>query len=174
MKRLRSIALVACSMALAVGAGAVLAQPYPARPVKLGDSRRARRHGRLRRPHHRREAWRSSRAADHDRQPAGRLDSIGAEAVAKAPPDGYTLLLATSAFTTIPALQPKLGYDAIKDLAPVALVASYPQVLVATAGLPMTSAAGRACARPGQSGSFNMGRQVRAAAAISRPSSSSR
>ena len=73
-----------------------------------------------------------------DNRPGG-FESIGAEAVAKAPPDGYTLLLATSAFTTIPALQPKLGYDAIKDLAPVALVASYPQVLVATAGLPMTS-----------------------------------
>jgi tripartite-type tricarboxylate transporter receptor subunit TctC len=66
-------------------------------------------------------------------------ETFGAEAVAKAPPDGYTLLLVTTAFAASPAVQAKLAYDAAKDLAPVALLLSYPQVLVAGAGFPVDS-----------------------------------
>ena len=60
-------------------------------------------------------------------------------AVAKAAPDGYTLLLITPSFTANPALYPKLPYDSVKDFAPVAQVLSYPHVLVASAGLPASS-----------------------------------
>ena len=56
---------------------------------------------------------------------------IGSEFVAKAPPDGYALLLA-GAFTTITAsLKKQPRYDARKDLVPIAVFASVPNVLVA-------------------------------------------
>ena len=50
---------------------------------------------------------------------------IGAELVAKAPPDGYTLLIgASSTYTVNPALYPKLPYDPVRDLAPVTMMGS--------------------------------------------------
>ncbi len=61
--------------------------------------------------------------------------TIGADAVAKAAPDGYTLLMATSSTHAIgPALNPKMPYDAFKDFAPVAHIANAPSVLVVGAG----------------------------------------
>src|SRR4029450_12402035 len=66
-------------------------------------------------------------------------ETIGHEAVAKAAPDGYTLLLVTPSFTANPALYPKLPYDSVKDFAPVAQVLSYPYVLVGSASLPASS-----------------------------------
>ncbi len=63
--------------------------------------------------------------------------SIGSDLVAKAPPDGHTLLLATSSTHSIgPALNPKMPYDAFKDFAPIAHVANAPSVLVVGAGFP--------------------------------------
>lgn len=57
--------------------------------------------------------------------------TLGSDVVAKAAPDGYTILLATSSTHSIgPALNPKLPYDAFRDFAPVAFVASAPSVLV--------------------------------------------
>jgi tripartite-type tricarboxylate transporter receptor subunit TctC len=57
--------------------------------------------------------------------------SLGADIVAKAAPDGYTLLLSTSSTHSIgPALNPKLPYDAFRDFAPIAHVATAPSVLV--------------------------------------------
>ena len=56
----------------------------------------------------------------------------GADAVAKSAPDGYTLLLGTIASHAInPALQPRMPYDAAKDFAPVMLLGSIPNVLLA-------------------------------------------
>ena len=67
--------------------------------------------------------------------------SIGADIVAKAAPDGYTLLMATSSTHSIgPALNPKLPYDAFKDFAPVAHVANAPSVLVVGNTFPAQSA----------------------------------
>ena len=60
----------------------------------------------------------------------GAGSSIGAEYVARAPKDGYTLLMCTVAQTINPAMN-KLNFDFGKDLAPIALVANAPQVLVA-------------------------------------------
>ncbi|WP_245587324.1 tripartite tricarboxylate transporter substrate binding protein [Comamonas composti] len=57
--------------------------------------------------------------------------SIGTALVAKAQPDGYTVLFTLSSHTINPAIQVKMAFDTEKDLAPVSLVASSPQVLVA-------------------------------------------
>lgn len=64
--------------------------------------------------------------------------TIGADIVAKAAPDGYTILLATSSTHSIgPALNPqKMPYDAFRDFAPVAHVANAPSVLVVGGGFP--------------------------------------
>jgi len=65
---------------------------------------------------------------------------IGTEAAAKAPADGYTLVLANDAgLATSPALYPKLPYDPLRDFAPIALAASIPVVLVVNASFPPSS-----------------------------------
>ena len=57
--------------------------------------------------------------------------------VAKAPPDGYTLLLAvTGAMTIAPSVYPKLGYDSVRDFAPVAMVASIPYIIIVHPSVP--------------------------------------
>jgi tripartite-type tricarboxylate transporter receptor subunit TctC len=62
---------------------------------------------------------------------------IGTESVVKAEPDGYTLLVSgSSSYTVNAALRPKLPYDPLKDLAPVAIVAKAPLVLVVNASSP--------------------------------------
>ena len=67
--------------------------------------------------------------------------AIGSDIVAKAAPDGYTLLMATSSTHSIgPLLNPKTPYDAVKDFAPIVHVASAPSVLVVGQGFAATSA----------------------------------
>ncbi|MFN9504314.1 MAG: Bug family tripartite tricarboxylate transporter substrate binding protein [Rubrivivax sp.] len=67
--------------------------------------------------------------------------SLGADIVAKAPADGYTLLLSTSSTHSIgPALNPKLPYDAFKDFTPVGFVASAPSVRVVGKDFPAQTA----------------------------------
>jgi tripartite-type tricarboxylate transporter receptor subunit TctC len=66
----------------------------------------------------------------------GANGNVGAEAVAKAEGDGYTILYNTSAVAISPALYPKLGYDLRKDLVPVCLTATVPLVLVMNPGIP--------------------------------------
>jgi tripartite-type tricarboxylate transporter receptor subunit TctC len=62
---------------------------------------------------------------------------IGTEAAAKAPPDGYTLLLTNdAALATNPALYPNLPYAPLRDFVPITLAASIPVVLVAHASQP--------------------------------------
>ncbi|EGI77279.1 Bug family tripartite tricarboxylate transporter substrate binding protein [Hylemonella gracilis] len=63
--------------------------------------------------------------------------NIGVDAVAKAPADGYTLVLGqTSNLAINPTLYPKLPYDPLKDLTPISLVASSPLVIVTGADSP--------------------------------------
>jgi tripartite-type tricarboxylate transporter receptor subunit TctC len=65
---------------------------------------------------------------------------IGTMIVAQAPPDGYTLLLGTSAGMIInPLLQKKLPYDAFRDFMPISRTNVNPQALVANSGLPANS-----------------------------------
>jgi tripartite-type tricarboxylate transporter receptor subunit TctC len=69
---------------------------------------------------------------------AGGGSTIGTNAVAKAPPDGHTLLVTTIGFAINAGLQ-KLPYDPIGDFAPVTELASLPLVLVVHASLPATN-----------------------------------
>ncbi|MFV9474374.1 tripartite tricarboxylate transporter substrate binding protein [Advenella sp. RU8] len=62
--------------------------------------------------------------------------TIGTSQVAKSDPDGYTLLLTLSSHTINPAIYETLPFDTEKDLTPVSLVASAPQVLVANPSFP--------------------------------------
>ena len=61
---------------------------------------------------------------------------LGADAVAKAPPDGYTLLLTATTHVISASLYKKLPYDAIRDFAPVMLIGSGPNVLTVHPSLP--------------------------------------
>jgi tripartite-type tricarboxylate transporter receptor subunit TctC len=61
--------------------------------------------------------------------------SVGTEVVAKAAPDGYTVLFTLSSHTINPAIYPKLTFDTVKDFEPVGTVASLPQILVAHPGV---------------------------------------
>jgi tripartite-type tricarboxylate transporter receptor subunit TctC len=62
---------------------------------------------------------------------AGAGGNLGADLVAKSPPDGYTLLMGTVGTQSInPSLYPKMPYDAAKDFAPITLVAGVPNVMV--------------------------------------------
>src|SRR5438270_3477214 len=68
---------------------------------------------------------------------AGASGAIGSEAVARAAPDGYTLLLgATATHGVNPALNPNLPYDAVKDFTPISLLATIPHALVVNASFP--------------------------------------
>ena len=70
---------------------------------------------------------------------AGANGLIGSDLVAKSPADGYTLLLTDAAHATNPAVQPKVPFDPIKDFAPITLVGSSPQLLVAHPSFPANS-----------------------------------
>jgi tripartite-type tricarboxylate transporter receptor subunit TctC len=69
---------------------------------------------------------------------AGAGGSIGTEAAVRSAPDGYTMVLASASEIAInPAIYSRLGYDTIKDLAPVAMVASTPMVVIVHPSLPV-------------------------------------
>lgn len=64
---------------------------------------------------------------------AGAGGTIGAAAVAAAPPDGHTLLIHSTGHIANAALYPKLKYDTLRDFIPVSLLATVPQVILVTA-----------------------------------------
>ena len=67
----------------------------------------------------------------------GASNTIAADLTAKAPPDGYTMLVATNTGQSIAPHLIKLGYDPLKNLQPVGLVVVVPNVLVVSAGVPV-------------------------------------
>ena len=68
---------------------------------------------------------------------AGAGGSIGAEYVARASPDGYTLLVGSNGPLTVsPFVQAKLGYDPLKDLAPIGLTSLVPHAIIVNAAVP--------------------------------------
>jgi len=69
----------------------------------------------------------------------GASGQIGADAVAKAAPDGYTLMLDASSYAVNPSLYPKLPYDPHKAFAAITLLARFPNMLVVTPSFPATS-----------------------------------
>ncbi len=87
-----------------------------------------------------------------DNRPGGGT-TIGTDAVAKAPADGYTLLVTPAPFTINPSLLAKLPYDALTDFAPITLINTTPLVLVVNPGVPAKSVKeliALAKARPGK------------------------
>ena len=136
---------MARSLALVVGwlvAALVLAQPYPSKPVHLfvtiGPGAAADVLTRIV----------AEKLAPRLGQPivienrAGAGGNIAAEAVAKAPPDGYTLLMASSSTHGANlSVYPSLPFDPIKDFTPIVLVATNPNVLVVPPSLGVSNLA---------------------------------
>jgi tripartite-type tricarboxylate transporter receptor subunit TctC len=123
-------ALLKVAMLWALVAGAAGAQPYPAKPIRLivpfavgggadilGRLFGAKLYEQL------------GRTVVVDTR-AGAGGNLGAELTAKSPPDGYTVLFTTNSMAVNVSLYPKLGYNALTDLVPVALVATVPLILV--------------------------------------------
>ncbi len=67
----------------------------------------------------------------------GAGSTIGAEIVARSPPDGYTLFLGSISNAISAALYPKLNFDIVRDFAPITLLATTPGVLVVHPALPV-------------------------------------
>ena len=83
------------------------------------------------------EAW-GQQVVVENRPGAG--GNVGADAVAKSPPDGYTVVMgALSTHAVNPSLYPSMPYDAVRDFAPLSLVAVTPNVLIVNAASPVAS-----------------------------------
>jgi tripartite-type tricarboxylate transporter receptor subunit TctC len=89
---------------------------------------------------------------------AGASGNIGADAVAKAAPDGYTIGIATASTHAVAAsLSANLPYDPIKDFAPVAMIGSQPYVLVLQPALPARNLAELIALAKAKPGTLNYG-----------------
>jgi tripartite-type tricarboxylate transporter receptor subunit TctC len=84
------------------------------------------------------ESWQQQIIADNRTGAGG---NVGAEIVAHAAPDGYTLLMATASQPIGAALYSRLSYDLTRDFVPISLVASTPFVLVVNPSVPVISIA---------------------------------
>jgi tripartite-type tricarboxylate transporter receptor subunit TctC len=135
----RAVTLLA-AISLALGAEAVFAQTFPAKPVRIvvpftpggaNDVIARVVAQKLVEPL-------GQQVLVENRGGAG--GAIGAEMVVRSPPDGYTLLLANPGPNAInPLLQPKTAYDPIRDFTMITLMAVSPQVLVIHPSLPVRS-----------------------------------
>jgi tripartite-type tricarboxylate transporter receptor subunit TctC len=135
----RWLALGSCALAIFAVSDAALAQNYPTRPVRLvvpypsGASS----NDILARQIAPKLTERLGQNFVVDNR-SGASGNIGAELVARSPADGYTLLYGTGGLFSIgPHLYTKLAYDPQQDLAPVALIAVVPYLLVINASLPV-------------------------------------
>ncbi len=127
---------IAFILVASLGAVAALAQPYPARPIRLvvsfaaggGVDLVARLLGQKLS-----EAWNQQVVIDN-RPGAG--GNVSAELVAKSPADGYTLYMSSASVVVNASLYKSLPYDPLRDFAPVTLLVSAHNVLVAHPSLP--------------------------------------
>ena len=120
-------------------AGSALAQGFPSKPVKIvvpfppgGSTDIA---ARLVAPKLA-ELWKQPVVVENK---PGAAANIGADFVAKSPPDGHTQLLATTALAASAAIFDKLTYDPVRDLAPVVFVAAIPNLLMVHSSVPATT-----------------------------------
>ncbi|MBG9390669.1 tripartite tricarboxylate transporter substrate binding protein [Caenimonas aquaedulcis] len=129
-------ALVLGSLALAYAGAFAQTGPYPSRPIKLivgypaggASDVAARIIGQ-------KLSERMGQAVVVENR-AGSAGNIGADAVAKAAPDGYTLLLGTISLSVNPSLYPKMTYDPVKDLTAISMISSTPFLLVVNPATP--------------------------------------
>jgi len=159
---IRRASAVALSMFAAAGAVAQDASAYPGQPLRIvvpyppggaTDTLARLVATKLQ------ESWHQTVIVDNK---PGASGTIGNDMVAKAPRDGYTILLGITAIVQVPSLMPKLPYDVAKDLQPLVQVASTNSVFV----VPSSAAAGtlkefiaQAKANPGKVsyGSYGVG-----------------
>jgi tripartite-type tricarboxylate transporter receptor subunit TctC len=80
---------------------------------------------------------------------------IASQAVATAPPDGYTLIMVASGHATNPLLYPKIPYDTFKDFTPISLLASSPNILLVRADSPFKTMADLIAAAKAKPGSLS-------------------
>lgn len=130
---------ISCPLLWAL-AGSASAQGYPAKPVRIVVGQTA---GGVSDLIARMVAQRFAESFKQSamvENRAGAAGNIGTEIVVKAAADGYTLLLSSAGPIVInPRLYPKLGYDPLRDLAPVAFIASSPLLLVTHPAVPAQS-----------------------------------
>jgi len=100
------------------------------------------------------EAWGQPVIIDN-RPGAG--GSIGATVVSKAAPDGYTLMLLSSSFTTNAAIQPSLPFDPVNGFTPIDMVAKGPMILTITNGVPAKNLAEFIALAKSKPGKLNYG-----------------
>ncbi len=136
-----AISVLACALASLFASAAINAQSYPQRPIRFvipyapgGNTDMI---GRVLGA----KVTESIGQTVVVENRGGAATLIGAENVAKSPPDGYSMLLATSTTLAInPHLYKTLPYDPLKDFTPVILVARIPMVLVVHPSLPVKTA----------------------------------
>jgi tripartite-type tricarboxylate transporter receptor subunit TctC len=135
MKRLHcGVLLLVASVLFGVGANA---QPYPSRPIKLivADSAGGAPDQLARIVAQKLSDGLGQPVVVDNRAGAGGI--VGAEMAAKSAPDGYTLLLTTTAiYAILPNLQKNLPYDPVKDFVPISRIATASNVLVVNNALP--------------------------------------
>jgi len=155
-KRMQCCAAVAIAM-LVAGANQALAQAWPAKPVRVvvplsaggGVDTVARVFAAKFS-----EAWNQPVVVDN-RPGAG--GTIGADLVAKAPKDGYTLLISASSHAVSASLYPNLPYDALKDFAPATQIISTYLMLAVNPKVPATSVKELVALAKSQPGKLNFG-----------------
>lgn len=131
-----SIRRVVLGLAAAVLASAALAQSYPTRPVRMilpfppGGPTDI-----TGRAIAQKLSERLGQSVVPENRP-GAAGNIGLELAAKAPPDGYHIVLAAPPIAISPSLYKKLNYDAQRDLAPISLVAEIQNIIVAHNSVP--------------------------------------
>jgi len=137
MRRLRDILLPLVAAVLSFGPPAQAQDAWPSRPVRVvipflagggGDA--------VGRAVAQVLTERLGRPFVADNRPGG-ASSLGTELVARAAPDGYTLLIVGPNHATNPHLM-RLSFDTVRDLAPVSLLSTAPYVLIAAPDLPVT------------------------------------
>jgi tripartite-type tricarboxylate transporter receptor subunit TctC len=145
------------ALAFAVSSTWASAQSYPVKPIRLvvpyaaggATDSYARLYGRKFT-----EAWGQPVVVENR---AGAGGNIGAAAVAKAPADGYSVLLNTYAQAISPAIFRKLGYDPIKELQPVVMLTRGFSVLAVSEALPVNNVRELVALAKSQPGKINFG-----------------
>lgn len=157
MKRLWRLLPVLLLVALGFGADNGLAQSYPSKPVRIVVNMPA---GSIVDAVSRligqklAEAWKQPVLIDNR---GGAGGNIGADAVAKAAPDGYTLLVTTSSLAISPNIYRKLPFDALKDFAPVSQIYTSFLIMVVNAKVPATSVSELIALAKSKPGTLNYG-----------------